>query len=382
MKLLLKILVPILLLVCAVLGAKMMIASKPKLQSKTPPAVIPKVSVNIVSPATHSPPVTSFGTVQSYFETTLTPQVAGAITHVTPSFRVGKLVKKGDLLASIDSTDYQATLARETAALANNQRQLEEENIRAAQAKSDWLASGRSLSSASEFVLRKPQLAAAKANVSSSKATLNKAQTDILRCSIIAPFDAVVAQRNASIGNYATPQSPLGRLISIEKSEIRLPLTAEQSARILLPSSTNAETTIQLTSPTVSNHSWPATLKRTEPVIDPQNQVRYVIAEIESPYSGEKPLPVGTFVNASIPSLPLEKTLKIQQQSLVNDSFIWAVSAENKLIKLSAKRLHSHQGNAYIKLVEPSLEAPFTIVTRPLSNFRSGMKVSSEAPAQ
>ena len=379
MKLLLKISLPILLVFLAFLGAKKMISDKPELQSKTPAIIIPKVSTSKVSPATHSPAVTSFGTVQSYFETTLTPQVAGAITDVSSIFRAGELVQKGDLLATIDSTDYQATLARETATLANHLRQLEEEKIRASQAQSDWKASGRTLTSASDFVLRKPQLSAAEANVSSSRATLKKAQTDIQRCSIIAPFDAVVVQRNASIGNYASPQSSLGRLISTDRAEVRLPLTAEQSTRIQLPSKGRDAIDITLTSPTTTKHTWSAKLIRTEPVVDPQNQVVYVIAEIENPYSSATPLPVGTFVNASIPTLSLEKTLKIQEQALVNDSYIWIIGSDEKLVKAPAQRLHSHQGYAYITLSPSSLVAPFTVVTRPLSNFRSGMKVRADS---
>ena len=218
MKTIVKIIVPVLLVVLAYLGAKQMIASKPELQSQQPAAVIPQVSTIKVSPDTHSPPIKSFGTVQSYFETTLTPQVAGSITQVSPLFRVGQLVKKGDILATLDNSDYLAILARESANLANNQRQLEEEKIRAKQARSDWKASGRALESASSFVLRTPQLTAAKANVTSSEATLKKAQIDIERCSITAPFDAIVTSRNASVGNFANQQSPLGKLIATEKA--------------------------------------------------------------------------------------------------------------------------------------------------------------------
>lgn len=381
MKTILKILVPLLLIALSYTVAKQMIANKPERQSKQPPTVIPTVATVRVAPATHRPPVSTFGTVQSYFETTLTPLVSGAITQVSPQFRVGALVKKGDTLATIDSTDYQAILARESATLATNKRQLAEEKIRAKQAQSDWLASGRALEKASAFVLREPQLAAAKSSIESSIAAHQKALTDIQRCSITAPFDAIITQRNASIGNHANSQSPLGRLIATERAEIRLPLTPSQAARIQLPSQDNANTEISLTSPTKPGHTWLATLKRTEPVIDPQNQVIYVIAEIEAPYSSDTPLTVGTFVNAQIPSKALELALEIPEEALINDSFLWAVDSSDELIKLDVTRLHSHLGKAYVQVVSAPIEAPYSIVSRPLTNFRSKMKVSQESAA-
>lgn len=381
MKTILKIALPLLVIAAAYFGAKKMIANKPEPRSKQPAAAVPQVSTVTVNPSSHNPPVHSFGNIQSYFETTLTPQVAGAISSVSPDFRVGELVKKGTVLATIDKTDYQAIVARESAALASNQRQLAEEEIRADQAKSDWLASGRPLKNASDFVLRKPQLAAAEANVQSSLSAHKKALTDIERCSIIAPFDAVVTQRNASVGNYANSQSPLGRLIATQRAEVRLPLTPDQAARIQLPAANHVPLPISLSSPTHATQQWQATLTRTEPIVDPQNQVIYVIAEIANPYSGDVPLSVGTFVNATIPTKPLVNTLELPETALVNDDFVWAVDASNKLVKIQATRLHSTQNKAYIQLTESALKPPFTIVSRPLTNFRTGMKVSIETPS-
>ena len=142
MKLVLKIFIPILVLLASYGVAKKMIGSKPPLKSKQPPAVVPTVSIITVGLDTHSPPILTFGTVKSYFETAITPQVNGNITFVADSFRVGREVSKGTVLARIDTTDYEAILAREAATLSSNNRTLEEEIIRSKQAEGDWKASG------------------------------------------------------------------------------------------------------------------------------------------------------------------------------------------------------------------------------------------------
>ena len=123
-------------------------------------------------------------------------------------------------------------------------------------------------------------------------------------------------------------------------------------------------------------------MKRTEPVIDPQNQVLYVIAEIEAPYSSESPLSVGTFVNASIPSIPLEECIEVPEVALVNDRFLWAISDSEELVKVAATRLYSYEDKAYVQLADTNLQAPFIIVSRPLSNFRPEMKVSIDSSSK
>jgi RND family efflux transporter MFP subunit len=376
-KLVLKILIPILVLLASYGVAKKMIGSKPPLKSKQPPAVVPTVSIITVGLDTHKPPILTFGTVKSYFETAITPQVNGNITFVADSFRVGREVSKGTILARIDTTDYEAILAREAATLSSNNRTLEEEIIRSKQAEGDWKASGRELSSASPFVLRKPQLAAALASIKSSEAAKNKAQADIDRCTLKAPFDAVISKRSASIGNYATFQTPLGTLVATEMAEIRLPLTPGQAARIELPNNSTTPSSITITSPTKPGAEWSAQLSRTDPIIDPTNQVIFVIAEVAHPYKGKATLPIGTFVNAIIPTKEVPEAMEVPEVALVNDSFLWVVDSEMKLVKIKTQRLHSHAGMAYIKLIDPALDPPLRIVSRPLTNFRTGMLVKT-----
>jgi RND family efflux transporter MFP subunit len=381
MKIALRIIIPLLIIFISYKAAGILIAGKPPLQSKQPPAVIPTVSTISVRIKSHSPPILSYGTVRSFFETTLSPQVNGQITFVSPDFRIGKKVSAGTLLAKIDATDYEAVLARESANLTANERTLEEEVIRGKQAEQDWIASGRKLDTASPFVLRKPQLAAASASIASSKAAIKKAQADIDRCSITAPFDAVIATRSASLGNFATIQSSLGTLVATDHAEVRLPLTPEQAQRVDLSNKDVQGLEITLTSPTKPSAKWTATLTRTDPVIDPRNQVVFVIAEIQNPYEGEHTLPVGTFVNAAIPAKALKNALRIPETALINDSFIWVVDKEMNLQRVDAKRIYSHQNFSYVQLTsEKDLPESLTIVSRPLTSFKTGMKVKLESP--
>ena len=369
MKVALKIIVPIAIIVAAFVGFKILGSLKPTPKSRQPPPVVPIVDVISVSPQDHSPPVKSYGTVRSYFKTALTPQVSGRITYVSEKFRVGETVDTEHLLVRIDPTDYEAALAQEESNLTVAERTFAEEEIRAEQAAGDWKASGRDLSKASDFVLRKPQLAAAQANIASAKATIAKARADLDRTEVRAPFPAIITAREASPGNQASSQASLGTLVSTEKVEIRLPLTADQVSRITLPASA------ELTSPLKPDTSWDATLVRMEPVVDQQNQVIYAVAEVEKPFEGEKPpLAVGLFANATIKADPIGQSYRVPEAAFVNDSYIWTVDDQGKLERIEVERLHADDGDVFLKPAT-EISGELNIVSRPLSNFKNGTKV-------
>ena len=352
-------------------GFKALAASKKEPKVKEQREVITSVDVIRTTLSSHSTKVETFGTVRSKFETKISAQVSGKIIELSPQFLVGKKVRAGMILARLDPTDYNATLAQQQANLIIAQRSLDEEKIRAQQAKQDWIASGREISSASDFVLRKPQLSAAEATIDAVKAVIEKAKADIERTKITAPFDAIVSSRTVSLGDFSTPQAILGSLISSAQAEIYLPLTAEQNLQIM-PS---AETQITLSGPTSESlESWTAMFSRYSPTVDTKNQVSYLIATIDDPY-GKNPLPVGTFVNASIPAKNIDKAYRVPESALVNDEHIWVVSAENKLVKTTATRLHSFPEGGILIKVDDKITEEINVVSRPLSTFRDEMKV-------
>lgn len=374
MNTIIRIIVSLFIIAAFFLVGKKLIAGKPEERSQKPATIVPRVDIVSVPLASHRPSVISYGTVQSYFETQLTPEVNGKITSVSPKFRVGEMVKEGEILATIDDADYRSALATQMANLTLQKSALAEEEIRAEQAAADWKLSGRDLSSATDFVLRKPQLAAARANIDAAQTTIEKAELDLTRTVIKAPYDAVVTSRNAALGNYATAQSSLGTLIATQKAEVRIPLTAEQMNRIQY--SENDQPEISLTSPSKPNLKWTAKLTRMEPTLDPQNQVRYGIAIIENPYTNEVgPLPVGSFVNVSIPATEITDAYKIPESALVNDSYVWLVDNENKLVRAEADRIQSDANSAYVRIKLEGLEPPLNVISRPLSTFRSGTEV-------
>ena len=379
MKLALKIIIPLLIIAGAGFIYKMQKDSAPPLPSKEPPVIIPGTTYLPSTAADYSPPVRTFGNVTSYFETTLNAQVAGKIIEVSPDFRVGRTVQKGDVLVRIDATDFKAALTNQEANLTTAGRALAEEEIRAKQAQEDWTISGRDLKTAPAYVLREPQLAAARGAVESAKAAIEKAAADLERTAISAPFDALVTARSASLGNLANPQTALGTLVATERVEIFLPLTPGQIRRVELPSKTRQDLPVTLTSALYPEARWTGTITRTAPTIS-RDQVVTVIAEVMNPFDQDPPLTIGSFVSAEIEARSISGTHKIPEAALVNDSFVWAIGPGDKLVRVEADRIHSDLGFAYVRLEEGDLKPPLRIALRPLTNYDTGMTVKPIAP--
>ena len=379
MKLTLKILLPLLLLVGAYGVVKTLLHLKEPKEIRAPSVVVSEAEIILVKPSDHEPPVRSYGTVRPLFETNLVAQVSGIVKEVAAEFRVGRRVNKGMILAKIDNTDYRAALAREQSNLANAKRILAEELVRADQAAEDWVASGRMLADASGFVLRRPQVEAARASVVAQNMAIVKAAADIKRSEIRAPYDAIITARSASVGNLATTQMSLGKVVATKSAEIRLPLTSEQVSRITMPEPGKVQQKrllVTLTTPKISNASWAAEIVRSEPTVDKRNQVTYLIAEVFGPYDVESQrLAMGAFVNASIPANPIRNSYLLPEAALVNDAFVWVIDEDNKLARVDVSRVYSLDGKAYVQIKGGDFTQPLRLVVRPLTNFRQGMDV-------
>lgn len=380
MKISLQILVPIVIVVLAFFAVKRLIASAPEPRSKEIVEIIIQADVIESTPSEYSTRVDTFGTVSGRDQARIIPQVSARITWISDDFRVGNFVKKGDLIAKLERTDLEALHAAQLSNVADIERAITEENVLATQAEDDWIASGRDIKDASDFRLRKPQLKSLYANMEAAEFALRKAKIDINRTEITAPFDGLVAERDANLGELANTQTSLGQIYSSDKAEVRLSLTPKQyqemKANLNFSEIPTEERQVILTPPNQPDISRSATLVRMDPVIDSRNQVLYMIAEIDHPFDEKKGrLEIGTFVKASLKGRTIPDCYKIPEAAIINDSYIWIVQ-EEKLNKLNVVREYTQDGFVFCKIDTP--DPNIQIVSRPLVSFQVGQSVESK----
>ncbi|MDE0037008.1 MAG: hypothetical protein OXU77_05510 [Gammaproteobacteria bacterium] len=206
---------PILLISVAALAAVALFAARtPAVQSPAlPPTLLVDVAVAKREPVTFA--VRSQGVVAPRTRTTMVSEVSGTIVEVSPAFVAGGFFAKGDVLVRIDPRNYETAMKRATAAVAQAKTKVATENALAGYAYKDWEWL-RSLEAAdrpaSDLTLRKPQLAEAVAGLESAEADLEKATEDLSRTVIRAPYDGMVREKRADIGQFVNTGTLLAHL--------------------------------------------------------------------------------------------------------------------------------------------------------------------------
>lgn len=223
-----KFALPVIFIVVSSLVAMAMFAARP--EAERSPVEAPTLLVQVATveqqPVTHV--IQSQGTVAPRTQTTLIAEAQGQIVEVSRNFVNGGFFRKGDVLVRIDPRIYQSIVKRARAQVARAETQLETESARAGYAQSDWERLRQfdpTRGEATPLALRKPQLREALAEVQSAEADLDKALGDLDRTTIRAPYDGLVREKVADVGQYVNTGSQLAVTFAVDIAEVRLPVT-------------------------------------------------------------------------------------------------------------------------------------------------------------
>ena len=267
-------------------------------------------------------------------------EVAGQIVSVSSNFIAGGFFRQGEVLLQIDPSDYEAALLSAQANLASRKAQLADQKARSEQALKDWRNMGRE-GEPSDLVLRKPQLAEARAAVQAAEANLKEAERNLERTRIRVPYDGLVRNKRVDVGQYVSPGTPLGVTFAIDKAEIRLPLSDREIAFLDLPSATRLDKAHRVPVILTADGEgmggrWQGEIVRTEGVVDEASRVVYAVAEVPDPYgvlglSNAMELKMGSFVRAEIEGLRVNDVVILPRSVLRADDTLLIANDERKL---------------------------------------------------
>jgi multidrug efflux system membrane fusion protein len=154
------------------------------------------VTVASVQQKTTPIAVSSFGTVEACSSVDVKAQVTGVLMQV--HFTEGQMVRKGDLLLSIDPRQPQATLKMVQANLAKNQAQLKNAEREAARQAELYQKGFAAQDLYDQTVTAVETL---RASVEADKATVENAALQLDYCSICSPVDGCVGRLYVHQGN-------------------------------------------------------------------------------------------------------------------------------------------------------------------------------------
>lgn len=376
---LIKFILPVIVIILSIFIARETISNKPVATRKQPVKHPASVEIMPVSKQNYLIKLSTQGTVRAHTETTLVTQVAGIITEISPKLESGQFFEHGDWLLSIDSRDYETAVTVAKSSLTQAKVQLAQEQAQARQAQREWdrLNPGEK---PTDLVLRIPQLTNSKATVAAAQAQLDQAKLNLERTHIKAPFAGQIREKMVSLGQYITPATQLLSLFATDYVEVRLPLRSDQMALLgLLKNNREKQAAV---SAAVSSeiggqqYVWPATITRSEGVIDPASRQTYVIARINNPYEGGTghniPLKVGQFVIAKIKGKQLEDVFVLPNSVIQPDDSIYTVGSDHMLQRQNITIMW--QDDEY-SIIAKGLSASDLVVTSPVSISLVGSKV-------
>ena len=355
-----KKILPVLIIVFASAAAWALVNARPEVATASiaPPALLVDVVQARRNPVTFS--VQSQGSVAPRTQTTLVAEASGQIVEVSPAFVSGGFFRKDDVLVRIDPRNYESVVKRARAAVARAETQLATETATASYAKEDYARLQRlnpNTGPASALALRKPQLSAAMAELQSAQADLEKAEGDLDRTVIRAPYDGLVRQKIADVGQYVNVGSQLATTFAIDVAEVRLPVTQDDlqfldisKLRAGLP--LLAVLKAQLGGETIT---WPATIARSEGVFDADTRVLYLVAQVLDPYGlqggtevTQAPLMMGTFVSAQIAGRAGGDLFVVPRESVYRGQTLWLVDDDSTIRPTSVNVVRADEDFFYI----------------------------------
>ena len=376
----LKIILPIVVLIIGVLGAYALVKSRQVVQpepTETPP---PLVRVQSISPTDFQLIVPAQGTVAPRTQTTLISQVAGQIIRVSPAFANGGFFEKGDVLLTIDPRDYEVAVAQAQVQVAQAKLRLAREEEESAIARDEWKRLGTG--EPTDLVLRKPQIDEARATIAAAEGALMRANLNLERTQIRAPYPGRVRTKNADVGQFVNPGSPLGQIYAIDYAEVRLPVSDDQLAYLDLPLSFrnnphhNSGPDVQFHATYAGReHTYMGRIVRVEGEIDTRSGMIALVGRVDNPYrqrdSNTPPLAVGMFVTAEILGHRAENVVVIPRAAL---------RGKNRVLVVAGNRLYYRtidilRADAEKVVVRSGLKSGEQLCVSPIDTVVDGMRV-------
>ena len=377
---------PLVLLGLAGLAAVTMIRNRPVVETRPPEIAPPGVRVHVVALEDVALAVTSEGTVRPRTESELVPEVSGRVMSVAPSFAEGGFFEAGDVLVTVDPFDYEQAVVAARAQLAQSRLRLAEEEAEAEVAQREWDSLGQG--DPRELTLRKPQLDDARAAVAAAEAGLVRAERDLERARITAPYAGRVRRKGVDVGQFVTMGSSVATIYAVDRAEIRLPLPDNELAYLNLPLAYRGGENRQGPGVTLRStfagetHAWNGRIVRTESEIDPVSRMVHVVAEVDDPYRpgpdpDRPPLAVGMYVDAEIEGRRFRQIAVVPRSGLRGRSQVMVVDGEGRLRFRDVELLRMTADSIYVR---SGLANGERVVISTLDSPTDGMQVQVTNP--
>ena len=360
----LKITLPLLTLVGAVLAVGYLQATRPEIERTGPAERARPIAASTVQIADIQPAIDAFGEVVAQRDVELRALVAGPVVAVGENFENGGTVRAGELLVAIDPFEYRAAVTEAQAALAEARAQLAETRAevgaeeaglvedrtqlalaeRELDRREALLAKGtasektvddalvRRSDRARALAATERRLAGLRARIARQEAViartgvaLERAERDLANTRLVAPFDGYLTGVTAALGKRLGVNDRVVRLLDLARLDIRVHLSDADYGRLVSSAAGLRGRPVEVTWRAGDrNFPFRAVIQRADGEVDASSGGVRVFARIEQEAS-RVPLRPGAFVEVRIPDRVYRAAARLPETALVGGDTVYAV---------------------------------------------------------
>lgn len=338
------------------------------------------VEVVVVQSDSHVVEISGTGEVQSSRTQSIKSEANGRVTWLNEQFYPGAHLKKGSVIAKINTDDYALKLSNAKIQLRQKEVALmvEEAKGRAAQTELAVLQNSMDDTVLSEeesvIIRRQPQLQNAIAEVELAKNSVKQAQLDYDRSIVKCPFDAVIQSTGVTTGDYISGSTSIASVLATDEYWVTLSLNSANVGWLNLSESLDtlkAEIRYEIAGKTVTRQ---AKVKSVLPAVESLGRMVQVLLAIPDPLGEplDAPLLVGTFVHASIFAKEPLVAIALPRSMVREGNQAYVCSKDNKLEIRSLTTPYRTEKSVY---VTDGLKDGDRVVTTMISSPVEGRKL-------
>ena len=247
-----------------------------------------------------------------------------------------------------------------------------------------------------ELILRKPYLQEAQAALEAAKAALARAELDVERCTVNAPFNAVIKNKFVDVGAQVTMASALLKIMGTDEYWVEALIPVDQLEWITIPKNNRRQgSTAKIFDSVWKRDTYrEGTVVRLLGQLEEQGRLAQVLVSVKDPLTLESdsadvpPILVDSYVRVEIEGITLPKVFAVNRGYLHDGDNVWIMSEDNRLKILPVEVVFRDKDTVYLsnglhpgdRIVATDISAPVDGMLLRLDGSFAGPEPSKEKP--
>jgi RND family efflux transporter MFP subunit len=323
-------------IIASIAVAAVLVATKEEPPRAEKPLEGTLVEVIQINSSRHEVELQAKGTVVPAMEVMIQPEVGGRVVWQSGELVPGGRFRKEKAILKVDPRDYQLSVESFRAQVRRARLDYTLEKRRGEVAKREWNSFGEIDASDEQRALaqREPQLEATLLALKAAESSLKRAELDLQRTTLRAPFNSMVVSESVDVGQLIGSQNIVARLVGTDEYHVQVSVPVASLRTIRARTDDEPGSLVN-----VVQRIGQGTIERTGEVIrqlpdlDAGGAMARILVRIPNPIGekGELPLLLGSFVDVQVAAQPIEDAIRVPRVALRGGRNVFVMNDEGLL---------------------------------------------------